>query len=49
MSKTFAALDPERQAAFTEDLLQRMEKNHRSGDDTLVLPKAYLEVAISRR
>jgi SAM-dependent methyltransferase len=49
MNKTFAALDADRQAAFTEDLLRLMEKDNRSGDDTLVLPSAYLEVVITRR
>jgi hypothetical protein len=49
MNKTFAALDADRQAAFTEDLLRLMEKDNRSGDETLVLPSAYLEVVITRR
>lgn len=49
MNKTFAALDADRQAAFTEDLLRLMEKDNRSGDDTLVLPSAYLEAVITRR
>jgi SAM-dependent methyltransferase len=49
MNKTFAALDADRQAAFTEDLLQLMAQRNRSGDETLVLPSAYLEVVITRR
>lgn len=49
MNKTFAALDADRQAAFTEDLLLLMERGNRSGDETLVLPSAYLEVVIDRR
>lgn len=49
MNKTFAALDADRQAAFTEDLLRLMERDNRSGDETLVLPSAYLEVVIDRR
>ncbi len=49
MNKTFAALDADRQAAFTEDLLRLMEQGNRSGDETLVLPSAYLEVVITRR
>ena len=49
MNKTFAALDADRQAAFTEDLLRLMEKDNRSGDETLVLPSAYLEVVIDRK
>ena len=48
MNKTFAALDADRQAAFTEDLLLLMERGNRSGDETLVLPSAYLEVVIDR-
>lgn len=48
MNKTFAALDADRQAAFTEDLLRLMERDNRSGDETLVLPSAYLEVVIDR-
>jgi hypothetical protein len=49
MNKTFAALDADRQASFTEDLLQLMAQRNRSGDETLVLPSAYLEVVITRR
>ena len=49
MNKTFAALDAERQAAFTQDLLPLMERGNRSGDGTLVLPSEYLEVVIDRR
>ncbi len=49
MNKTFAALDADRQAAFTEDLLVLMESHNRSGDETLVLPSEYLEVIIDRR
>jgi len=49
MNKTFAALDADRKAAFTEDLLRLMEKDNRSGDETLVLPSAYLEVVIDRK
>lgn len=49
MNKTFAALDADRQAEFTEDLLRLMEKGNRSGDATLVLPSEYLEVVIDRR
>jgi SAM-dependent methyltransferase len=49
INKTFAALDADRQASFTEDLLQLMAQRNRSGDETLVLPSAYLEVVITRR
>ncbi len=48
MHKTFAALDADRQAAFTRDLLSLMDGRNRSGDDTLVLPSEYLEVVIER-
>jgi len=49
MNKTFAALDDEKQAAFTRDLLALMESCNRSGDETLVLPSEYLEAVIERK
>ena len=49
MNKTFAALDAEKQAAFTRDVLALMESGNRSGDATLVLPSEYLEVVIERK
>ncbi len=49
MTKTFGALDAERQAAFTLELLALMESHNRSGDRTLVLPSEYLEVVIERK
>lgn len=49
MNKTFAALDADRQADFTRDLMALMEEGNRSGDDTLVLPSEYLEVVIERK
>jgi ubiquinone/menaquinone biosynthesis C-methylase UbiE len=49
MNKTFAALDAEKQTAFTEELLTLMETRNRSGDHTLVLPSEYLEVVIERK
>ena len=48
MNKTFGALDAAKQAAFTGDLLQLMTAFNRSGDRTLVLPSAYLEIVIER-
>ena len=48
MNKTFGALDADKQAAFTRDLLALMESRNRSGDRTLVLPSEYLEVVIER-
>lgn len=49
MNKTFAALDADKQAAFTQDLTALMESRNRSGDETLVLPSEYLEVVIERK
>ena len=49
MNKTFGALDAEKQAAFTRDLLTLMASRNRSGDATLVLPSEYLEVVITRQ
>lgn len=49
MNKTFGALDAEKQAAFSQELLGLMESRNRSGDGTLVLPSEYLEVVILRR
>jgi SAM-dependent methyltransferase len=48
MNKTFVALDADKQAAFTQDLLALMQSGNRSGDRTLVLPSEYLEVVIER-
>jgi SAM-dependent methyltransferase len=49
MNKTFGALDAQRQAAITEDLLALIRGSNRSGDATLVLPSEYLEVVIERK
>ena len=49
MNKTFGALDAEKQAAFTRELLDLIEQGNRSNDRTLVLPSEYLEVVIERR
>ena len=49
MNKTYAALDAERQAAFTQDLFALMARDNRSGDRTLVLPSEYLEVVIEKQ
>jgi ubiquinone/menaquinone biosynthesis C-methylase UbiE len=51
MNKTFAALaaDPDKQAAFQNDLLGLLEKGNRSQDKTLVLPSEYLEVVIEKQ
>jgi len=49
MSKTFGALDGEKQAAFTKELLTLIASRNRSGDGTLVLASEYLEVVIERK
>jgi SAM-dependent methyltransferase len=49
MNKTFDALDNEKRAAFTHDVLQLMDSRNRSGNQTLVLPSEYLEVVIERK
>ncbi len=49
MNKTFGALDADKQAAFTQDLLALMGSRNRSGDGTLVLPSEYLEIVIERK
>lgn len=48
MNRTYAALDAGKQAAFTRDVLELMERDNRSGDGALVLPSEYLEVVIVR-
>ena len=49
MNKTYGALDAEKQAAFTQDLLALLERGNRSGDGTMVVPSEYLEVVIDRK
>jgi len=49
MNKTYAALDAGKQALFTQELLELIARDNRSGDGTLVLPSAYLEVVIERK
>lgn len=48
MHRTFSALDAEKQAAFTQDLIALMACDNQSGDESLVLPSEYLEVVIER-
>jgi SAM-dependent methyltransferase len=48
LNKTYAALDADRQSAFTRDVLELIEQGNRSRDRSLVLPSAYLEVMIER-
>ncbi len=47
--KTFAALEPQAQAALTDDLLALLERFNRSGDKTMVVPSEYLEVVVTRQ
>jgi ubiquinone/menaquinone biosynthesis C-methylase UbiE len=47
--KTFAALGPDAQAALKRDLLDLIARFNRSGDASMVVPSAYLEVVITRR
>jgi ubiquinone/menaquinone biosynthesis C-methylase UbiE len=49
INKTYAALDAEKQAAFTRDVLALMERDNRAAASSLVLPSEYLEVVIERR
>jgi len=48
MHKTYAALDTAQQESLTRDLLELVNRHNRSGDESLVLPSAYLEVVIER-
>jgi ubiquinone/menaquinone biosynthesis C-methylase UbiE len=47
--KTFGALDPQTQAALTDDLFALIKRFNRSGDKTMVVPSEYLEVVVTRR
>jgi len=49
MNKTFAALDAERQGAFTEDLFALMKQGNRAVNGGLVLPSDYLEIVIEKK
>ena len=46
--KTYAALDAAQQDSLTRDLLELIARHNRSGDETMVVPSAYLEVVIER-
>ena len=48
INKTYGALDAAQQQSLTRDLLELLARHNRSGDDTLVVPSAYLEVVIER-
>lgn len=47
--KAFAALPPPEQAALESDLIALIGRFNRSGNGTMVVPSAYLEVVVSRR
>ena len=47
--KAFAALAPDAQAALARDMLALAQQCNRSGDDTMVAPSDYLEIAITKR
>ena len=47
--KTFGALEPQAQAALTDDLFALLKRFNRSGDKTMVVPSEYLEVVVTRR
>ncbi|MGL4235367.1 class I SAM-dependent methyltransferase [Tabrizicola sp.] len=47
--KAFAALDASGQAKLEADLLALIDRMNRSGDGTMVVPSAYLEVVVQRR
>lgn len=46
--KTFAALDPAKQAALESDLKALIAQFNRSGDSTMVVPSEYLEIVVTR-
>ena len=48
MNRAFAALDGERRAALSWDLLELLDGNNRATDGTLVLPSEYLEVVVRK-
>ena len=44
--KAFAALDPQAQRSLADDLVNLIGRFNRSGDATMVVPSAYLEIVI---
>jgi ubiquinone/menaquinone biosynthesis C-methylase UbiE len=46
--KTFAALQPDAQAALQRDLLALIDRFNRSGDGSMVVPSDYLEIVVTR-
>jgi ubiquinone/menaquinone biosynthesis C-methylase UbiE len=49
MLKTFAALDEAGRTALARDVIDLVERFNTSGDGTMVVPGAYLEVVITKR
>lgn len=49
MYKTYAALDAERQASLTDDILDLLERSNVGGRGSLVVPSEYLEIVITRK
>jgi SAM-dependent methyltransferase len=47
--KAFAALDASAQAALAADLTALIARFNRSGDGTMVVPSAYLEIVVTKR
>lgn len=47
--KAYAALDPDRQAALTQDITALLERLNVGGPNSLVVPGEYLEVVITKR
>ena len=48
MTKTFAALNADKQVELTHDLTNLLQQFNRSGDATLAVPSEYLEVTMSK-
>jgi ubiquinone/menaquinone biosynthesis C-methylase UbiE len=47
--KTFEALDAARQEEYANELRELVRRHNRSGDSTMVVPSAYLEVVATKR
>lgn len=48
MLKAFAALDADAQAVLASDLMALIAQFNRSGDGTMLVPSAYLEIVVTR-
>ncbi|NGM88135.1 class I SAM-dependent methyltransferase [Parapusillimonas sp. SGNA-6] len=47
--KAFAALEPQKQAALTQDIMALIERFNRSEDISMVVPAEYLEIVVTKR